>query len=862
MRRLGLLGYAASGMLVLLMAWALYGTTGAATETAARVDFILEILSQLDGVTNSIARAESEQRGYLLYNEQRFVIERDRRIGAARAHAQRIAALVVEPAQQERARELAALIEERFARMKANVIERRAQPDSGVGQVGKGLGTRLRGRIDQITSRMAADARERLAQTRLDHERMSRYASYALAGTVFLFMALIIPGYAVFLREARARRRVERSMVELAESLPGAVFQFRCWPDGRGRYELLTTATEMLRGVDRAAALRDPGVMLDTIIEPDRRQFLAALEQHTQDLQPMVFDYRAHVNGKLRWIRSTSAPREEADGSVVWSGHWDDVTSQRELEAELLRSKENADAANRAKSTFLATMSHEIRTPMNGVLGMLELLSLSHLDPEQRTSLSVVRESAHSLLRIIDDVLDFSKIEAGKLELRSEPTSVAELVERVCNTYSGVASSKGLLLTRGFDTRISPVVLADPVRLQQVLNNFVSNAIKFTHEGEVSLSARLVRREYGADVVQFTVDDTGIGLTREQQAKLFQPFVQASDDTAVRYGGTGLGLSICRRLAELMGGKIEMDSQPGVGTRMHFTLSLPIATGMQLPEPPEPQEAPQPQARIAPTVDEAEREGSLILVVDDHPLNRLVLQRQVNALGYAVESAENGLDAMDKWSSGRFAAIITDCNMPEMSGYQLAREIRACEARHGHPRTAIIACTANALGGEAEKCLACGMDDYLSKPVLIAELARRLSRWVPVERPEPFDPETPAPANESMGSPLDAAMLFDITGGDEETARDILARFHRYNAEDARNLRAAVNRDDAAQVALFCHRIKGSSRTIGANALAAACQVLENAALGRDRATMAQGLAQFEREIGRLEAFIRNRAAA
>jgi len=291
-------------------------------------------------------------------------------------------------------------------------------------------------------------------------------------------------------------------------------------------------------------------------------------------------------------------------------------------------------------------------------------------------------------------------------------------------------------------------------------------------------------------------------------------------------------------------------------------VSLPIATGMQLPAPAEPQEAPQPQARIAPTVDEAEREGSLILVVDDHPLNRLVLQRQVNALGYAVESAENGLDAMDKWSSGRFAAIITDCNMPEMSGYQLAREIRACEARHGHPRTAIIACTANALGGEAEKCLACGMDDYLSKPVLIAELARRLSRWVPVDRPEPFDRETPAPANESMGSPLDAAMLFDITGGDEETARDILARFHRYNAEDARNLRAAVNRDDAAQVALFCHRIKGSSRTIGANALAAACQVLENAALGRDRATMAQGLAQFEREIGRLEAFIRNRAAA
>src|SRR4051812_21107369 len=242
-------------MLVLLMAWALYGTTGAATETARRVDFILEVLAQLDGVNESMARAESSQRGYLLYNEARFVSERDREIAAAREHAERIASLAIDPRQQGRARELSALIVERYARMKANVIERRARPDSGLGQVGKGIGMQLRGRLDEITAQMSADAREHLAQTRRDHERMSRYSSYALAGTVFLFMALIIPGYAVFLREARARRRVERSMVELAESLPGAVFQFRCWPDGRGRYELLTTATETLRGVDRAQAL-------------------------------------------------------------------------------------------------------------------------------------------------------------------------------------------------------------------------------------------------------------------------------------------------------------------------------------------------------------------------------------------------------------------------------------------------------------------------------------------------------------------------------------------------------------------------------------------------------------------------------
>jgi signal transduction histidine kinase/CheY-like chemotaxis protein/CHASE3 domain sensor protein/HPt (histidine-containing phosphotransfer) domain-containing protein len=845
-------------LLVLVMAWVLYGTTGAATQSAARVDLILEVLSQIDGMTSAMARAEAAQRGYLIYGEQRFLGERDRELEAARQHTRRIAALADhDPRQRGRAMELLALIDERAARMSANIEERRALP-AFPRQAGKGIGNQLRQRIDEIATLMQADARALLEENRRDHQRLSRDTSYALAGTVFLFMALIIPGYAVFLREARARRRVERSIVDLAESLPGAVFQFRHYPDGRGRYELLSTATEKLRGVDRKAALADPRVMLDTIVEPDRRQFLLALGEHEKRHEPLGFDYRAMVKGTMRWIRSTAAPHREADGTVLWSGHCDDVTSQRELEAELLRSKEAADAANRAKSTFLATMSHEIRTPMNGVLGMLELMSLSQLDREQRNALSVVRDSARSLLRIIDDILDFSKIEAGKLDLRAEPTSIADLVERVWNMYSGIASAKGVLLARSCDTHISPVVLADAGRLQQVLNNFVSNAIKFTHAGEVNITATLVRRERGMDTVRLSVEDTGIGLTMEQQARLFQPFVQASDDTATRYGGTGLGLSICRRLAELMQGEIEMESEPGRGTRMHFTVDLPIASGMSLPASPEPLNMPQPQVRSAPSIAEAEREGSLVLVVDDHPLNRLVLQRQVNALGYAVESAENGLDAMDKWSSGRFAAIITDCNMPDMSGYQFAREVRACEARHGHDRTPIIACTANALGGEAEKCLAAGMDDYLPKPVQIATLAQKLSRWVPARRPQ----SAVVPANDSVGAPLDATLLHDISGGDDAAARDILARFHRYNAEDARNLRAAVHRGDYDQVQVFCHRIKGSSRTIGANGLASACERLEHAAREGDTQGMAAGLALFEAEIDRLEAFIRGRAAA
>lgn len=659
--------------------------------------------------------------------------------------------------------------------------------------------------------------------------------------------------------DALAQREAE--MRAMLDHLPDAVVQI----DARGVVRSANPAVQRIFGHAPQALIGHSVTGL--LPEPSRAELEALIEHHVRSGGARIIGIGREVTGLHKdghlLDLDLLVTEYQRHGEHFFIGTLRDISERKRLMTDLREAREVAQAANRAKSEFLSTMSHEVRTPLNGMFGMLELLSLSTLDTEQHTTLEIVRDSSRSLLRIVDDILDFSKMEAGKLEIRPAITSIRKVIEDVRNTYSGSASAKGLLIKHSVDPRISPWVQVDALRLRQILNNFVSNALKFTTRGFIEIRAEWLAREGATDQVRFCVQDTGLGISAENQQRLFKPFSQGDSDAAREAGGTGLGLTICRRLAEMMGGSVGMASELGQGTTMTLILSLPIEAHQEQPKTDAGRADRLTAAigtgrmqRTAPGVAQAEAEGTLVLVVDDHPTNRTLLARQLRTLGYEAESAEDGVQALDKWKSGRFGIVLTDCQMPRMDGYQLARAIRQAEADGPGARVPIIACTANALI-DGEHCLAAGMDDFLVKPVALQALSACMARWRPL-------PPAPAPAGApgadaaaaSFSGVLDRQVLAAIAGGDGAAEGDILQEFRRVNDQDAARLLEAVARSDLAQTVQQLHRIKGASQMVGAVGLAAVCERIEIAARAADMAVVSRELPDLQLALQRLNALI------
>ena len=498
----------------------------------------------------------------------------------------------------------------------------------------------------------------------------------------------------------------------------------------------------------------------------------------------------------------------------------------RERTTELERARREAEAANQAKSTFLATMSHEIRTPMNGVLGMIEVLERQGLSATQQRTVSTIRDSGKALLRIIDDILDFSKIEAGRLELEAIPFSLSTLVTTTLEAFRPQVIAKGLSLDAKIDAGSQDALIGDSTRVRQILFNLLSNAIKFTEHGGVQVHVSTTALGEGNTRATVAVADTGIGLSAEQAARLFEPFVQADSSITREFGGTGLGLSIIRRLAQIMNGDVAVESTPGAGSIFTVTLTLRAAPADS------PLKSLLKPITKAPVRVGARSEGPRVLVVDDHPVNREVLVMQLSLLGIAADSAANGVEALAAWARARYAAVLLDIHMPRMDGYELTRRLRATEAEHGGIRTPIIAVTADAMKGEEERCLAIGMDAYLLKPVNIERLRATLERWLPIE----VQDHIAGPVEETIfGTAIDPKILAAWLGDDRDALDELLRKFRETAITTEREIQDASRSGNLATLAAAAHKLNGAARVIGAAELAAAAAALERAGKAGDR---------------------------
>jgi len=542
--------------------------------------------------------------------------------------------------------------------------------------------------------------------------------------------------------------------------------------------------------------------------------------------------------------------------------------AQRDLES----ARDQALAISNAKSDFLAKMSHEIRTPMNGVLGMIELLSTTPLAGTQKRYMHSIKESADNLLEIISDILDFSKIEAGKLSLETRVFSLNKFVTDVTDSMSGLADQKGLRLNCILPEGPPIIVEGDPVRLRQILTNLIGNAVKFTEKGRVLLRVSSSSNFGEFEDIKFEVIDTGIGIEPRKQRQIFESFAQEDGTTTRRYGGTGLGLTISKQLVEMMGSDIQLKSEPGNGSIFSFTLRLDTAPDNELAG------SGQTFAHVFGDLESGistfKPLRGRVLVAEDNAVNQAVAVGMLDAMGVESVVANDGDKAVELFLSQPFDAILMDCQMPGLDGYQAAAKIRDIESERGDEPIRIIAVTANALTGDMEKCIAAGMDDYLRKPFKGEQLNEALVRVLQTgERPEPAAAQTGIldsiairtsdPALDVIDDSVLESLVALPQSSDLDLVNQVIQTYIKSSLDLMTRLGEAIDRSDSECIRTAAHSLKSSSANVGATKMAELCASIETSTRKSDKASAATLQRQLQEEYLRvIDALNRRMAAA
>ena len=587
-------------------------------------------------------------------------------------------------------------------------------------------------RFDRLLQEMGPREREALRndwlavayQGGIDWRTMARWG---IPITLVLLTALLVHllGYWRLQREVSSRRRLEKRLADVTGNLPAVVYQMRRAADGGLDFPYVAGDMQPLFGIDHDKAMASAQAVLDAIDARDVADVQAAIERAARDFLPFELEFRTvGMPQSPRWVRSQAQPYAADAGMVTWSGYWVDISEARAQADALEAAMAAAEQAAEAKARFLATMSHEIRTPMSGVLGMLEMLAHTALQPAQRTQLEEAESAAQSLRQMLDDILDYAKMDAGALRLDPLPLPLRPLLESLQQRYAKQAAAKGLGLRLELDVRLAATHEVDGLRLRQVLENLLDNAIAFTSEGEVVLRAEVLEGSSPSlQELRLQVIDSGIGMQPQQVQALFQPFTEVDPSAPHHQGGIGLGLTLCQRLVQLMGGRLLVHSVAGKGTEVDVLLPLPVASDDDLvASAPGPGSVPPLPVHLR---------TARVLVVEDHPTAQAMMAWRLQQLGVSHAVAGDGREGLELLAASAFDMVISDCRMPVMDGYAFTRLLREREQRQGVRRLPVVALTASLLEQDLRRCREAGMDEVLTKPLSLAQLRQCLLRWLP-----------------------------------------------------------------------------------------------------------------------------------